>query len=137
MIKCNNYVEIDGTYYVLDMDALSKYIISNDNGNVVERTKSEQWVASENSGAKGDMELVTKDITETSQSRRDEHAPFRAEVAKMLLSLVMYPTVGDSGESITLKSLNDPMTIGQVIAFNTLLEEGIIKEITVEEDEEE
>jgi hypothetical protein len=29
------------------------------------------------------------------------------------------------------------MTIGQVIAFNTLLEEGIIKEITVEEDEEE
>jgi hypothetical protein len=137
MIKCNNYVEIDGTYYVLDMDALSKYIISNDNGNVVERTKSEQWVASENPGAKGDMELVTKDITETSQSRRDEHAPFRAEVAKMLLSLVMYPTVGDSGESITLKSLNDPMTIGQVIAFNTLLEEGIIKEIIVEEDEEE
>ena len=137
MIKCNNYVEIDGAYYVLDMDALSKYIISNDNGNVVERTKSEQWVASENPGAKGDMELVTKDITETSQSRRDEHAPFRAEVAKMLLSLVMYPTVGDSGESITLKSLNDPMTIGQVIAFNTLLEEGIIKEITVEEDEEE
>lgn len=137
MIKCNNYVEIDGTYYVLDMDALSKYIISNDNGNVVERTKSEQWVASENPGVKGDMELVTKDITETSQARRDEHAPFRAEVAKMLLSLVMYPTVGDSGESITLKSLNDPMTIGQVIAFNTLLEEGIIKEITVEEDEEE
>ena len=135
MIKCNNYVEIDGTYYVLDMDALSKYIISNDNGNVVERTKSEQWVASE-TGAK-DMELVTKDITETTQARRDEHAPFRAEVAKMLLSLVMYPTVGDSGESITLKSLNEPMTIGQVIAFNTLLEEGIIKEITVEEDEEE
>lgn len=137
MIKCNNYVEIDGTYYVLDMDALSKYIISNDNGNVVERTKSEQWVASENPGVKGDMELVTKDITETTQARRDEHAPFRAEIAKMLLSLVMYPTVGDSGESITLKSLSEPMTIGQVIAFNTLLEEGIIKEITVEEDEEE
>jgi hypothetical protein len=137
MIKCNNYVEIDGTYYVLDMDALSKYIVSNDNGNVVERTKSEQWVASENPDTKGDMELVTKDITETSQSRRDEHAPFRAEVAKMLLSLIMYPTVSDSGESITLKSLNDPMTIGQVIAFNTLLEEGIIKEIIVEEDEEE
>lgn len=135
MIKCNNYVEIDGTYYVLDMDALSKYIISNDNGNVVERTKSEQWVASE-TGVK-DMELVTKDITETTQARRDEHAPFRAEVAKMLLSLVMYPTVGDSGESIALKSLSEPMTIGQVIAFNTLLEEGIIKEITVEEDEEE
>ena len=54
----------------------------------------------------------------------------------MLLSLVMYPIVGDSGDSITLKSLNDQMTIGQVIAFNTLLEEGIIKEITIEEDEE-
>lgn len=136
MIKCSNYVETDGMYYVMDMDALSKYIISNDNGNIVERTKSEQWVASENPGSK-DMELVTKDITETTQARRDEHAPFRAEVAKMLLSLVLYPTVGDSGESITLKSLNEPMTIGQVIAFNTLLEEGIIKEIAIDEDEEE
>lgn len=134
MINCNNYVEIDGTYYVLDMDALSKYIVGSDNGNVVERTKSEQWVASNND--RKELELVTKDITETSQSRRDEHAPFRAEVAKMLLSLVMYPIVGDSGDSITLKSLNDQMTIGQVIAFNTLLEEGIIKEITIEEDEE-
>ena len=136
MINCSNYVEVDGTYYVLDMDALSKYIIGSDNGNIIERTKNEQWVVSESPGCK-DMELVTKDITETSQARRDEHAPFRAEVAKMLLSLIMYPTVGDSGESITLKSLNEPMTIGQVIAFNTLLEEGIIKEITVEEDEEE
>ena len=136
MINCSNYVEIDGTYYVLDMDALSKYIISNDNGNVVERTKSEQWVASEVPGSK-DMELVTKDITETTQARRDEHAPFRAEVAKMLLSLVMYPSVGENGESMPFKSLNDSMTMGQVIAFNTLLTEGIIKELNIDDEETE
>lgn len=136
MINCTNYVEVDGTYYVLDMDALSKYIISNDNGMVVERTKSEQWVASENTKTK-DMELVTKDITETSQARKDEHAPFRAEVAKMLLSLVMYPSVGDNGESMTFKSLSEPMSMGQVIAFNTLLIEGIIKELNIDDEETE
>ena len=135
MIPCRNYVEIDGTYYVLDMEALSRYIISNDNGMVVERTKSEQWVASDNPKSK-EMELVTKDITETSQARKDEHAPFRAEVAKMLLSLVMYPTVGDNGESIPFKSLSDSMSMGQVIAFNTLLREGIIKEIIEDEENE-
>lgn len=136
MINCSNYVEIDGTYYVLDMDALSKYIISNDNGNVVERTKSEQWVASDVPGSK-DLELVTKDITETTQARRDEHAPFRAEVAKMLLSLVMYPSVGENGESMPFKSLSDSMTMGQVIAFNTLLAEGIIKELNIDDEETE
>ncbi len=136
MINCNNYVEIDGTYYVLDMEALSKYIIGNDNGMVVERTKSEQWVTSDNSKSK-EMELVTKDITETSQARRDEHAPFRAEVAKLLLSLVMYPSVGENGESMPFKSLNDSMTMGQVIAFNTLLAEGIIKELNIDDEETE
>lgn len=136
MINCSNYVEVDGTYYVLDMDALSKYIISNDNGMVVERTKSEQWVTSDKKACK-EMELVTKDITETSQARKDEHAPFRAEVAKMLLSLVMYPSVGDNGESICFKSLNDTLSIGQVIAFNTLLCDGIIKELNIEDEENE
>ena len=44
MTQCTNYVEIDGVYYVLDMEALSKFIISNDNELVTERTKTEQWV---------------------------------------------------------------------------------------------
>ena len=136
MINCSNYVEIDGTYYVLDMDALSEYIISKDNGKIVETTKSEQWVTSDNPKSK-EMELVTKDITETSQARKDEHAPFRAEVAKMLLSLVMYPSVGENGESMPFKSLNDSMSMGQVIAFNTLLAEGIIKELDIDDEEAE
>lgn len=136
MINCTNYVEIDGTYYVLDMDALSEYIISKDNGKIVETTKSEQWVTSDNPKSK-EMELVTKDITETSQARKDEHAPFRAEVVKMLLSLVMYPSVGENGESMPFKSLNDTMSMGQVIAFNTLLAEGIIKELDIDDEEAE
>ncbi len=134
-LNSTNYVEIDGTYYVLDMDALSKYIVGDDNEKIIEKTKSERWVASDNVEST-DMFLVDKDITETSSSRKDEHAPFRAEIAKMMLTLIMYPTVDSNGESKDIRTLNEPMTLGQSISFNTLISEGIIKEIEIEDEEE-
>jgi hypothetical protein len=130
-----NYIELDGAYYVLDMDALSSYIVGSDNEKVIERTKNEQWVSSDNN-EDNEMTLVTKDITETSSSRKDEHAPFRAEIAKMMLTLIMYPIVGENGEARDLTRLDvNAMSVGQVLAFNTLINEGIIKEIE-ETDEE-
>ncbi|MBP5723327.1 MAG: hypothetical protein J6X18_07120 [Bacteroidales bacterium] len=134
-LNSTNYVEIDGTYYVLDMDALSKYIVGDDNEKIIEKTKSERWVASDDVEST-DMFLVDKDITETSSSRKDEHAPFRAEIAKMMLTLIMYPTVDSNGESKDIRTLNEPMTLGQSISFNTLISEGIIKEIEIEDEEE-
>ena len=134
-LNSRNYVEIDGTYYVLDMDALSKYIVGDDNEKIIEKTKSERWVASDDVEST-DMFLVDKDITETSSSRKDEHAPFRAEIAKMMLTLIMYPTVDSNGESKDIRTLNEPMTLGQSISFNTLISEGIIKEIEIEDEEE-
>ena len=136
----NNYIEIDGTYYVLDMDALSRYIVGDDDEKVTERTKTEQWVADDKANQKGgkgnDMFLYTKEITESSSARKDEHAPFRAEVAKMMLSLVFYPTVGENGESVPLKRFDtSEMSVGQVLAFNTLIDEGIIKEVEIEDEE--
>ena len=130
-----NYIELDGAYYALDMDALSSYIVGSDNEKVIERTKNEQWVSSDNN-KDNEMRLVTKDITETSSSRKDEHAPFRAEIAKMMLTLIMYPIVGENGEARDLTRLDvNSMSVGQVLAFNTLINEGIIKEIE-ETDEE-
>lgn len=134
-LNSTNYVEIDGTYYVLDMDALSKYIVGDDNEKIIEKTKSERWVASDDAEST-DMFLVDKDITETSSSRKDEHAPFRAEIAKMMLTLIMYPTVDSNGESKDIRTLTEPMTLGQSISFNTLISEGIIKEIEIEDEEE-
>lgn len=133
-LNSTNYVEIDGTYYVLDMDALSKYIVGDDNEKIIEKTKSERWVASDDVENNG-MLLVDKDITETSSSRKDEHAPFRAEIAKMMLTLIMFPTVDSNGESKDIKTLNEPMTLGQTISFNTLISEGIIKEIEIDDEE--
>ena len=133
-LNSTNYVEIEGTYYVLDMDALSKYIVGDDNEKIIEKTKSERWVASDDVENNG-MLLVDKDITETSSSRKDEHAPFRAEIAKMMLTLIMFPTVDSNGESKDIKTLNEPMTLGQTISFNTLISEGIIKEIEIDDEE--
>ena len=137
MVFSTNYIELDGAYYALDMDALSAFIVGSDNEKVIDRTKTEQWVGSENP-KDTEMALMTKEITETSSSRKDEHAPFRAEVAKMMLSLIMYPTVGENGESKELKTLeSENMSVGQIIAFNTFIAEGIIKEIQIEENGEE
>ena len=134
-INSSNYIEIDGTCYVLDMDALSKYIVGDDNEKIIEKTKSERWVASDDLN-NSDMYLVDKDITETSSSRKDEHAPFRAEIAKMMLTLIMFPTVDSNGESKDIKTLSEPMTLGQAISFNTLVSEGIIKEVEIDDEEE-
>ena len=134
-VDCTNYIEAEGTYYILDMNALSKYIVGVDDDKIIEKTKSERWMASETPGVK-ELDLVAKDITETSSSRKDENAPFRAEIAKMMLTLVLYPIVGEDGDSQQFMSLDEPKSIGQVIAFNTLLSEGIIKEIQIEDEEE-
>ena len=136
MVNSTNYVEIDGAFYVLDLDALCKYIVGDDNEKIIQKTKTEQWVMPEDEKIK-DMELVTKEITESSSARKDEHAPFRAEIAKMMLQLIMYPTVGDNGETKELKSFSGVLTVGQAIAVNTMIREGIIKEITFDEDGEE
>ena len=136
MIACDNYVEIDGTYYVLDMDALTKYIGGNDDEKIIEKTKNEQWMASDDN-TDNELSLVSKEITETSSARKDVHASFRAVVVKMMITLVMYPTVNEEGEAKEIKSLNEQMSLGQVISFNTLIAEGIIKEIQVEDNNEE
>ena len=85
-INSTNYVEFDGTLYVLDMDALSRYIVGKDDDKVIEKTKSEQWIPADDMTS-NEMVLVNKEITESSSARKDEHAPFRAEIAKMLLTL--------------------------------------------------
>ena len=136
MTQCNNYFEIDGTYYALDMDALSKYIVGVDNEKIIEKTKSEQWAATADNYNENEMMLVSKDITETSSSRKDEYAPFRAEIAKMMLTLVIYPTIDSNGETTVLKTPNDSMTFGQAISLNTLMSEGIIKEIILDDEED-
>ena len=133
-INSTNYVEFDGTLYVLDMDALSRYIVGKDDDKVIEKTKSEQWIPADDMTS-NEMVLVNKEITESSSARKDEHAPFRAEIAKMLLTLVLFPTVDGNGEAKEIKSLREPLSLGQGIAFNTLIAEGIIREI--DEDEEE
>lgn len=127
------YFEIEDTYYVLDMDALTKYIGGNDNEKIIEKTKNEQWMTSENN-TDNELSLVSKEITETSSARKDVHAPFRAEIAKMMITLIMYPTINENGEAKEIKSFNEQMSLGQVIALNTLISEGIIKEIQVEEE---
>lgn len=135
MTYSTNYIAFDGVYYAIDIDALSRYIIGTDDEKVIEQTKSEQWIASETSPS--DMSLMTKEITESSSMRKDEHAPFRAEIAKMMLTLIMYPSVGEDGGGKDITTFSGAnLTFGQTISFNTCIEEGIIKEIQVEDDEE-
>ena len=104
---------------------------------IIEKTKSEQWLCSENP-ADNEMTLVQKDITETSSARKDAQAPFRAEIVKMMLTLIMYPTVDGNGEAKEITSIfnNENLSLGQVISFNTLVSEGIIKEIQIEDSDE-
>ncbi len=53
----------------------------------------------------------------------------RYDLIKSLLNLIVTPSTDENGIPVTMTSFND-MYFGQILAFNTLVNEGIIIDIT-------
>lgn len=121
------YFSFCNKYYRIDLDALCDFITGLDaqDGLMSEKTKSEQWVKNEDDD---EFTLVSKDVTETTTSRADSYGTVRGEIVKLFLTLVLYPTIDGSGGVSEIKDFSD-MTFGQTIALNTLIDEGIVKEV--------
>lgn len=121
------YFPFCNKYYRIDLDAMSDYITGIDvqDGLLSEKTKNEQWVKNESDN---ELTLVSKDVTETTSSRADSYGTLRGEIVKLFLTLVLYPTIDGNGGVSEIKDFGD-MTFGQTVAMNTLIDEGIIKEV--------
>lgn len=128
----NNYIEIDGHYYAIDLKKLFSIIASPADNGVKDKTKTETWGYVPNDTAKeGDFRMVQKEFTETVSDGSETYGALQYDLIKNLLTLVINPIADENGNLLQITDFEN-MLVGQALAFNTLLREGIIIEITEE-----
>lgn len=127
----SNYIEYDGSYYAIDMNAVMEFVSGSTNdpansGSTVTQTYGIPNFTDDNGDfIPGKFQLVSKDITESKSGINDNMANIRYDMVKNLLSILIV-NQGNDGSSSTYPSNFD---FGQMLAFNTLLAEKIIYEI--------
>lgn len=123
------FLKIDEKEYYIDM---KKYI-----GFVSEISQSEKnndttitqtWAIGEDNEGQPSLELISKEVGETKSNTNDILYNFRYDFIKSLFTTLCTPMVDDNGFPRAIRSLSD-MSVGQVLAFNTMLNAGIIVEI--------
>lgn len=116
-------IDIDGKFYRIDMDAVMKWVSetpsSEKNINTI-TTLTYPMIEGE--------EVVEKEITENKSTLNDIMNNVRYDFFRILLNTLFMPLTNEINQMVTF-SLAD-MSIGQKLAFNTLLAKHIITEVT-------
>lgn len=76
-----------------------------------------------------DLSLISKEVVESRRNGIDTLYTLRYDTIKFLLDTLLQPTYNEVGELRQIKTLGD-LPFAQQIAFNSLLNRGIIKEKT-------
>jgi hypothetical protein len=122
-------VEFEGKLYMIDVDKLMK-MISEPREIVKDKSKVETWAyAAEKEGDDPELRVIQKEITENTSNAGETFGNIRYDFMKNLLNLVVSPISDEAGSILRINSFED-MYFGQVLAFNTLINEGIIIEVT-------
>lgn len=131
--------EFNGRYYAIDMDKFMEFISHNPNNEKDTNTVITQVFAdtsldedddNENIKEKsiGDFRAVSKEITETKSNNNVAFNNVRYDFIRILLNTIVSPYYSPEGAIIKVEN-DDDLFLGQKIAFNTLLQSGIIFEI--------
>lgn len=131
------FLEIENEVYALDLNKMINFVFEPNNNKNIESSQTLLYTTDEN--ADSQMKLVSKQLTENKSNDVSERIDtIRYDLTRQLLDIVMGIGVktnpfGDvvEQESIANSSLDD-MTVGEVIAFNTFLNEGFL--INVKQD---
>lgn len=124
----DKFIQFDGKTYALNVKRLFEILSDFCPAETTkEKHKSESWGYTDDSYK--DFKLLSKENMEHTVSDKETFASVKYDLYKNLLQLILNPTVDDEGNVMPLRSL-DEMYFGQAISFNTLLNDGIIIEIT-------
>lgn len=145
-----NYIEIDGKIYVIDMVkfmAFVSQIPSNEKEwnttitQVYAAKEDEEYITPHVSAKRvkkdedinditsiNPFDVVTKEVTENKSKNNETFNQIRYDFAKTLLSGILTPIYNGDGTILTQNNEED-LLFGQKIIFNTLINEGILKEI--------
>jgi len=130
----------NGKYYSVSVDAFMKAVSSkeddeNDKQTTISQSYGIPMVAIGEDGkeaAADSIKLMNKEITETSSNVNEVMSAYRYSLINNLLNILLTP-ISDGTGGVILTNSPAEMHFGQKLAFNTLLEMGIIYEIEYEE----
>lgn len=114
-------IDIDGTNYIIDMDALMAWVSETPTSE-----KNISTITTVTYPAVEEDNIVEKEISESKSTLNEVMNNVRYDFARILINTIVSTYVSNGGEFAPY-SISD-MNIGQKIAFNTLLAKGIIKE---------
>ena len=118
-----NYLDFGGTTYYIDMDAFDKLLAVDGS---ISPKKVEDVIETKTFDA--DNKLITKEVTTTKTVKNKEINIATYETLRMFLEIVLtYSDETDDTLGADRALLNAPLSFK--ISFNTLIKNGIIKEI--------
>lgn len=129
----DNYLEINGKYYAIDMDKVMEFIGADTNSVVQAINQTYGIVEDSDSKSVGDIQLVQKEVTETKENMNSVLSGYRYNLMQNMLMLIMNPISDFSDNTVAILHDFEAYGIGQRMAFNTLLGMGIIYEIETDE----
>lgn len=118
-------VEIDGKYYIIDMDKLMQWIVETPSSekNINTITTMSYPIANDD-----EEEIIEKEVSETKSSLNETMNNVRYDFVRNMINTIFMTFTNDMNQIIT-RSLND-LSFAQRIAFNTLFYKKIIIEVT-------
>lgn len=124
-----NYFDVNGKYYAIDLDKFMEYV--GRDKSVIQTINQTYDIQTDESGDTN-IALVSKDVSEASDNISEVMSNYRYTMLTNILNLVIVP-ISDGVGSIMLTDDTKNMHLGQRIAFNTLVEMGIIYEVNIED----
>lgn len=133
-----NYFEFNDTIYGIDMEKFMDFVSNNkdkerDTNTTITQIFSDTGDAEQENIMSRDISnnnfrVVSKEISETRANNNAVFNNVRYDFIRILLNCIINPYYNPDGSMIIVNSENE-MFLGQKIAFNTLLSNGIIYEI--------
>lgn len=122
-----NYLDIEGKYYSIDIDKVIEFISETEDST---QTISQNYGIPINDNGKigTEIKLISKEVSESKSPISENMSNIRYSLLTYLLNTLMAPLSDGSGNVIVIESMKT-MHFGQMLAFNTLSEMGIIYEI--------
>lgn len=128
-----DYIEFNGKYYALDLERCMEFASTTPDCELQkDTTKTETYGLIEDSK---DFKLVQRENMESTSNKNPNYGSARFTLLTTLIQYLMTIIADANGNPVIVKDADD-MHFGQMLAFNTLLHEGILIEITNDDDED-
>lgn len=122
-------IEVDGKYYFIDMDKVMSWVSETPNS---ERNISTMTTLSYPIVGNDESEITTsvveKEVSESKNSLNETFNNMRYDFLRILLNTILTPYTDAMGKIYPMRF--EDLTLGQRLAFNTLIKRDIIREVT-------